>query len=81
MSSKLDVILARLDAIETRFTKCEQENAKVKRKVVELEERIEDLESVHRRDNVILSGSSLLGIPPADDCSGSVIELLQRSVS
>lgn len=81
LSSKLDVIMERLNSIDTRFLESEKENKNLKQKVSELEERVEHLEAAHRRDNIILSGNLLAELPNGDDCSGTVVDLLKRSVN
>ena len=83
LSSKLDAIIDRLDSIDSRFERSEQENLILQRKVNDLEERVESLEAMHRPDNIILSGSSLAELPSpnGNDFLNAIIDLLKRSMN
>ena len=60
LSDKLDNMLEVLDGRIEKVDKLERENATLRRDLVRMEERIEAVETLDRRNNVIISGESLI---------------------
>ena len=56
---RLDAIVAELRARDDRLNLVETENANLKTRIVQLEERLDDAESYNRSTNLVLSGNAL----------------------
>ena len=64
---------------DARLQKCDEENELMRKRIIELEGRFDDVESQTRTKNVILSGKALNGLAN-DNLSNSVIQLLRNKV-
>ena len=64
---------------DARLQKCEEENELLRKRIIELEGRFDDVESQTRTKKVILSGKALNGLVN-DDLSNSVIQLSRNKV-
>ena len=81
LSSKIDEILARLDAKDSKIESLENENVQLKRRICTLEERVESIEASSRCNNLVLSGGEVSKLPSADNLKQPIIDLLKHHLN
>ena len=79
LSRKIDSVLEEVKARDARLEKCELDNAALKKKVHELEGRLDDVENSNRGKNLILSGKTL-SVLTSDNLANSVAQLLNSKI-
>ena len=80
LSDKLDKMMERMDMKEKRIEQLESDNALLRTKLMRVEDRLDEIECLGRRNNFLISGSSL---PPAlvGESTGQVTaELLKNAL-
>ena len=78
LSDKLDRMVWMIDAKENRIQKLEDENALLLAKLSRVEDRLEEMESGERRNNIIISGSSLPVVTPGEITSQVAADVLKN---
>ena len=79
LSRKLDSVIEEVRVRDARLERCEQDNAGLKKKVNELEGRLDEVETRNRASNLIISGKTLSGLSN-DNLSHSVTQLLRNKI-
>ena len=64
---------------DDKLERCELDNASLRRKVHELEGRLDEVETHKRSSNLVISGNALSGLSN-DNLSNSVAQLLRREI-
>ena len=80
LSKKLDAISDRLDRRDELIASLTQENDSLKRRVSDMEDRLQHLESHSRRENHILSGREVHKLPSDTNIRQSVSDLIKMSL-
>ena len=81
LCAKLDSIITRMDERDCKLERIEKENTILKQKLTKIEERLDDVEMVGRRNNLILSGSEITKLSTNNNIVQAVTELLRHKLS
>ena len=81
LSGKIDEILGRLDAKDSRMESLENENIQLKRRISTLEDRVESIEATNRCNNLVLSGEEVSSLSSANSLKQPVIDMLKRHLN
>ena len=79
LSRKLDAVIDEVRAKDTRLEKCERENEILRKKLNELEGRMDDMEIQGRSKNIIISGKTVNNLEN-DNLSQSAVQLLRSKI-
>ena len=79
LSHKIDTVIEEVRIRDVRLEKCEEENKILKRKLTDLESRLDDVENQNRDKNLIISGGTLTSLSD-NNLSFSVIQLFRQKI-
>ena len=78
LTERLDRLLCKMETKDNKIHQLQEENAKLKKTITDIELRIDEVENCERRNNIIVSGDALPNAVPNETSSRVAIDLFSR---